>query len=984
MGQCFSAPAVGSVHGRETEQKYRAKWNDIGYENDQRQRIKANISGGVTATTADIGMYGGRGEKSGCLSDDHDGLATIDEHGSLRVSSPLKEQRKHPASPMRNAVVHMRSSGLSKPSDSSKMSYAAVVTKDSKHTLAEGGQSGTRAKDQVPRNWTCGDLLGQGAFGSVYLGLDNDTGRLMAVKQVSLGHAGGASSAKVAEHIRSLESEVDTLKLLDHPNIVRYIGTERNAKLINIFLEFVPGGSIASLLTNFGPFKEPVVKMYTKQILLGLEYLHNNGIMHRDIKGANILVENTGLVKLADFGASKKIEDLVTIGSGANSVKGTPYWMAPEVITQTGHGRKADIWSVACTVIEMATGKPPWSQYGSQVSAMFHIAKSKGPPLIPQDLSPECKDFLYLCFNRNWRERPSATTLLDHPFLANVNCPRVHVSEQPRCSEQRVSKTSQENYVTSEGATRDLNPHQGDRSTKITSNFTAVSEGGPGCSYNLDDGRSDGVKKVSGARRKLQLDSALSSGIVKADSVATQSFPCPERKSLSRSSESSLSSKRSNGCSGFTEKNKLSCARSGASASSSEVPDQSSRELVVSSGEQCAHLENHQISQASQDDLKIVSASDETEKSRHNSCGTAFTSGGSFASFNPVEEPEGIHQQARSAIDSLKASMPLANEKTWDKSNKMMAPSRGMSLQASRCLESCVESGNRSSKATNQTSTSSGTVKSQGPIVYTVAADSSNDFSIPVLPWDASQSWTTSSRPSHPSGAGSSNGNSHGDPEVSQRRLNQSLGSTSKEWSNSTMTKTASVISGRELLETQLSGSKSSSPSSSHTSKTSNNSYRRSRSSSGSHGQDMNASGMGMREFQTPRKMYPRSAASTPGFTPSRIPKPPLPDRSPRTLDMVPASAAMTPRRSLPATPSRSLRQSPSTQRRSTVGPYEHQHLKQLERKRFVATPARSMGPPPPMNATNTDRKSMVAASIGALTSPSKPTLNDSRPNSNV
>eukprot|EP00889_Picochlorum_renovo_P005362 jgi/Picre1/32392/NNA_007738.t1 len=466
-GTVFQCSAVGSVHGRETEQKYRAKWNDIGYENDQRQRIKANISGGVTATTADIGMYGGRGDKSGCLSDDHDGLAPIDEHGSLRVSSPLKQQRKHPASPMRNAVVHMRSSGLSKPSDSSKMSYAAVVTKDSKHTLAEGGQSGTRAKDQVPRNWTCGDLLGQGAFGSVYLGLDNDTGRLMAVKQVSLGHAGGASSAKIAEHIRSLESEVDTLKLLDHPNIVRYIGTERNAKLINIFLEFVPGGSIASLLTNFGPFKEPVVKMYTKQILLGLEYLHNNGIMHRDIKGANILVENTGLVKLADFGASKKIEDLVTIGSGANSVKGTPYWMAPEVITQTGHGRKADIWSVACTVIEMATGKPPWSQYGSQVSAMFHIAKSKGPPLIPQDLSPECKDFLYLCFNRNWRERPSATTLLDHPFLANVNCPRVHVSEQPRCSEQRVSKTSQENYGTSEGATRDLNPHKATEVQKL-------------------------------------------------------------------------------------------------------------------------------------------------------------------------------------------------------------------------------------------------------------------------------------------------------------------------------------------------------------------------------------------------------------------------------------------------------------------------------------------------------------------------------------
>lgn len=139
-------------------------------------------------------------------------------------------------------------------------------------------------------------------------------------------------------------------------------------------------------------------------------------------QGANILVDNTGLVKLADFGASRKIEDIATIESGFKSVKGTPYWMAPEVITQSGYGRQADIWSVGCTIIEMATGKPPWSQYGSQVSAMFNIAKSKGPPTIPEHLSADCKDFLYLCFNRKPHERPPASTLLKHPFLEGVVC----------------------------------------------------------------------------------------------------------------------------------------------------------------------------------------------------------------------------------------------------------------------------------------------------------------------------------------------------------------------------------------------------------------------------------------------------------------------------------------------------------------------------------------------------------------------------------
>jgi hypothetical protein len=197
-------------------------------------------------------------------------------------------------------------------------------------------------------------------------------------------------------------------------------GTERSSGSLNIFLEYVPGGSIASLLAKFGSFRETVVRVYTRQILSGLAYLHGHGIAHRDIKGANILVDNTGLVKLADFGASRRIEDLVTMESGFKSVKGTPYWMAPEVIKQSGHGRQADIWSVACTVIEMATGKPPWSQFGSQVSAMFAIASSKGPPTIPEHVSPDCKDFLYLCFNRNWRERPQAATLLQHPFVANA------------------------------------------------------------------------------------------------------------------------------------------------------------------------------------------------------------------------------------------------------------------------------------------------------------------------------------------------------------------------------------------------------------------------------------------------------------------------------------------------------------------------------------------------------------------------------------
>ncbi|KAK9292804.1 hypothetical protein L1049_020784 [Liquidambar formosana] len=220
--------------------------------------------------------------------------------------------------------------------------------------------------------------------------------------------------------MKELEEEVKLLKNLSHPNIVRYLGTVREDDTLNILLEFVPGGSISSLLGKFGSFPEAVIRTYTKQLLLGLEYLHKNGIMHRDIKGANILVDNKGCIKLADFGASKQVVELATV-SGAKSMKGTPYWMAPEVILQTGHSFSADIWSVGCTVIEMATGKPPWSQQYQEVAALFYIGTTKSHPPIPENISIEAKDFLLKCLQKEPNLRPTANELLQHPFVTGEN-----------------------------------------------------------------------------------------------------------------------------------------------------------------------------------------------------------------------------------------------------------------------------------------------------------------------------------------------------------------------------------------------------------------------------------------------------------------------------------------------------------------------------------------------------------------------------------
>lgn len=272
-----------------------------------------------------------------------------------------------------------------------------------------------RKDDNPPIRWRKGEMIGCGAFGRVYMGMNVDSGELLAIKEVSIA-MNGASRERAQAHVRELEEEVNLLKNLSHPNIVRYLGTAREVGSLNILLEFVPGGSISSLLGKFGSFPESVIRMYTKQLLLGLEYLHKNGIMHRDIKGANILVDNKGCIKLADFGASKKVVELATM-TGAKSMKGTPYWMAPEVILQTGHSFSADIWSVGCTIIEMATGKPPWSQQYQEVAALFHIGTTKSHPPIPEHLSAEAKDFLLKCLQKEPHLRTSASNLLQHPFV---------------------------------------------------------------------------------------------------------------------------------------------------------------------------------------------------------------------------------------------------------------------------------------------------------------------------------------------------------------------------------------------------------------------------------------------------------------------------------------------------------------------------------------------------------------------------------------
>lgn len=273
--------------------------------------------------------------------------------------------------------------------------------------------------------WIKGELIGRGSFGAVFLALNVTTGEMLAVKQVVVNKNSVSSSHKTTEGIDALKKEVETMKDLDHDNIVQYLGFEQKGTIYSLFLEYVAGGSISSCLRSFGSFDEPLVKFITRQVLLGLEYLHSNGILHRDLKADNLLLEIDGTCKISDFGISKKSKDIY-VNNAEMSMQGTIFWMAPEVIDsivedkKQGYSAKVDIWSLGCVVLEMFAGKRPWSNE-AVVSAIYKIGKTKLAPPIPESInqviSSEAKDFIKKCFIINTDERPTARELLQHPFM---------------------------------------------------------------------------------------------------------------------------------------------------------------------------------------------------------------------------------------------------------------------------------------------------------------------------------------------------------------------------------------------------------------------------------------------------------------------------------------------------------------------------------------------------------------------------------------
>lgn len=257
----------------------------------------------------------------------------------------------------------------------------------------------------MSRNYKKGKCIGKGSFGEVYHGVEVETGNVVALKLQDL--------EKAQDEIDIIRREIQVMSQISSPYVVRYYTSFIEESTLWLVMEHMAGGSLKGLLDAVGPFPEDAIAHVMKSLCKGLEYIHKEESLHRDIKAENILLGADGAVKLSDFGVAGQLTNTLR---QRNTFVGSPYWMAPEVITESVYDEKCDIWSVGITALELANGLPPHAN-DHPYKALVSIPLSSPPRVEGSKFSSAFKDFVSVCLQRTAKDRADASTLVGHPFL---------------------------------------------------------------------------------------------------------------------------------------------------------------------------------------------------------------------------------------------------------------------------------------------------------------------------------------------------------------------------------------------------------------------------------------------------------------------------------------------------------------------------------------------------------------------------------------
>jgi len=249
-----------------------------------------------------------------------------------------------------------------------------------------------------------GKELGAGAVGLVTLAVHKTTKEKVAMKQIDL--------VESEDLMDLILLEIEVMKKLKHQNLVNFVEAYMDRDELFIAMEYMEGGDLTDLVLTV-EVPERVIARFCKELVSGIQHLHSNGLIHRDLKSDNLLLGMEGQVKITDFGFASKIQ----AGEKRITMAGTPYWMAPEIVNQQAYDAKVDIWSMGIMALEMKDGEPPYMGT-DPIRAIWLIAQHGKPDIHGEEkLSREFKDFLDRCLEVDVDARWTAEQLLSHPFL---------------------------------------------------------------------------------------------------------------------------------------------------------------------------------------------------------------------------------------------------------------------------------------------------------------------------------------------------------------------------------------------------------------------------------------------------------------------------------------------------------------------------------------------------------------------------------------